>query len=41
MFKNEATKALAVETFNEHRAMYHNIAQNQLAKDLGLAADAD
>ena len=37
MYKNEATKELAVRTFEESRTMYHVIAQNQLAKDLGLA----
>jgi len=38
MFKNEATKSLAVETFEAHRSMYHNIAVNMIAKDLNLTS---
>jgi hypothetical protein len=31
---------VAVRTFLAHRAFYHPIAANQLAKDLGIPADA-
>jgi leukotriene-A4 hydrolase len=38
LFKsNEEGKALAVDTFQTNRAIYHNIASSLVAKDLGLA----
>ena len=38
MYKNAATKALAVETFEAHRSMYHNIASNMIEKDLDVTS---
>jgi len=36
MFKNSATKDLAVQTFEENRSSYHSIAAKMIAEDLEL-----